>query len=452
MKQPESNIFLNVKDVPALCGSVVTPEPVSTPTASTVVATSRIIDGTPAIGTTWTRTGFPGRTTFFVDGTKVENSRVNVTGHFLEPMQDQTSGTEGYELGYFLSKFKIVPPIAPVVKKKVNHVAIVVDKSGSMNYLCEAARKALNKTLDDLAVESRRTGISTYVSLFEFGDRVRPVYTNKFIAAVEPERTYLANMGMTALFDATGEAVQSLRSAPSVVDADEAYLLIAITDGNENQSRKFNKNSLNSLMREVQNTDRWTLTFLLPQGAKSDFCRSFGIPEGNVAEWELSERGVETANQATSAGVSSYFTARSVGATKSTAFYTTDASNITKTDLNKLNDISGKVKVWKVEKEVDIADFVQTKGFPYQRGTCFYQLTKDEKNIQDYKKLLIMEKGTKNVYAGDQARTLLGIPVGVSVKVKPGNHGNFDIFVQSTSLNRKLVRGTTLVYNPDSGI
>lgn len=31
-------------------------------------------------------------------------------------------------------------------------------------------------------------------------------------------------------------------------------------------------------------------------------------------------------------------------------------------------------------------------------------------------------------------------------QVKPGNHANFDIFVQSTSFNRKLVRGTKLLY------
>jgi hypothetical protein len=35
---------------------------------------------------------------------------------------------------------------------------------------------------------------------------------------------------------------------------------------------------------------------------------------------------------------------------------------------------------------------------------------------------------------------------GQNVKVKPGNHLNYSIFVESTSNNRKLVRGSTLLY------
>jgi len=32
------------------------------------------------------------------------------------------------------------------------------------------------------------------------------------------------------------------------------------------------------------------------------------------------------------------------------------------------------------------------------------------------------------------------------VRIRPGDHGNFDLFVQSTSCNRHLVEGTSLVY------
>jgi hypothetical protein len=34
----------------------------------------------------------------------------------------------------------------------------------------------------------------------------------------------------------------------------------------------------------------------------------------------------------------------------------------------------------------------------------------------------------------------------VEVKVAPGNHANYNLFVLSTSTNRKLVRGTLFLY------
>lgn len=57
-----------------------------------------------------------------------------------------------------------------------------------------------------------------------------------------------------------------------------------------------------------------------------------------------------------------------------------------------------------------------------------------------------MEKGKTPVYSGEWVRETLGLPKFGEVKVEPGNHGNWDIYVQSASTNRKLVRGTKLVY------
>lgn len=81
----------------------------------------------------------------------------------------------------------------------------------------------------------------------------------------------------------------------------------------------------------------------------------------------------------------------------------------------------------------------------YTPGTVFYQLTKTEE-IQSYKQILVQKKFTKEIYAGNEARELLGLPVGQTCKVKIGNLGNYDVFIQSTSVNRKLVRGTRVIY------
>lgn len=53
----------------------------------------------------------------------------------------------------------------------------------------------------------------------------------------------------------------------------------------------------------------------------------------------------------------------------------------------------------------------------------------------------------KRQWSGMPGRALVGLPTdGVTYsKVNPGNHANYDIFVKSNSVNRKLVRGTTLL-------
>ena len=42
--------------------------------------------------------------------------------------------------------------------------------------------------------------------------------------------------------------------------------------------------------------------------------------------------------------------------------------------------------------------------------------------------------------------TLLGLPIGARIKVRAGDHAGFAVYVQSTSVNRRLVAGTTLLY------
>ena len=96
--------------------------------------------------------------------------------------------------------------------------------------------------------------------------------------------------------------------------------------------------------------------------------------------------------------------------------------------------------------EFEIRPFVERSGYTYVKGNAFYQLTKDENAVQPYKEILLREKNKQIIYGGDGARKLIGLQEKLTVAVQPGNHANWDIFVQSTSVNRKLVRGTTLLY------
>jgi hypothetical protein len=76
-------------------------------------------------------------------------------------------------------------------------------------------------------------------------------------------------------------------------------------------------------------------------------------------------------------------------------------------------------------------------------GEAYYQLTKAEK-IQPDKQIALLDNTTKHLFTGDNARVLLGLP-SHEVKVAPVAHPNFTVFVQSKSVNRKLVPGTKIL-------
>lgn len=76
----------------------------------------------------------------------------------------------------------------------------------------------------------------------------------------------------------------------------------------------------------------------------------------------------------------------------------------------------------------------------------FYEFTKRE-TIQDKKEIVIRNKVTGDMFTGSAARKLLNIPLGMGKsKISPKHGDKYDVFVQSTSYNRKLVGGTRFLY------
>ena len=53
---------------------------------------------------------------------------------------------------------------------------------------------------------------------------------------------------------------------------------------------------------------------------------------------------------------------------------------------------------------------------------------------------------TGDLFTGDEARRLIGLAEGVNCRIKPVHLTEFDIFVQSTSVNRKLIGGSLFLY------
>ena len=108
----------------------------------------------------------------------------------------------------------------------------------------------------------------------------------------------------------------------------------------------------------------------------------------------------------------------------------------------------GRFQVMEVDADQSIREFVEDNGLTFQKGRGFYQLTKTE-TIQDYKEVVLRENATGDLYSGEKARELLGLPRTGSTRTRPVVPRNYTAFVQSTSYNRKLIGGTEFLYEVD---
>ena len=341
------------------------------------------------------------------------------------------------------------------------YVGFVRDHSVSMTYLAEGAAKDYNSNIEAAKKGAERERLDTIVSTVLCGvsgsgsyGTVKREVVNSTVHMLEPiKRGEYKCTGMsTPLFDSVGELIKIMESVPDANEKDVSFLVIVITDGQENDSTHWNAKTLGAKIKQLQNTDRWTFTFRVPRGERWTL-QSLGIPDGNICEWDQTEEGLRSSTLDTVRGVDNYFTGRSKGISSSRGFYA-DLRDVSTGDLRKkLGNISKQVEVYPVKNAgSEIRTFCEYNVCGegnYIKGAAFYELTKSEK-VQDYKMIVVYDKVSGKYFGGVEARQMLGLPDFGEVKLKPGDHGQCDIFIQSTSVNRKLVKGTKLIWWPDA--
>lgn len=112
--------------------------------------------------------------------------------------------------------------------------------------------------------------------------------------------------------------------------------------------------------------------------------------------------------------------------------------------------VPGRFQVMTVDENCDIKGFVNKNGIEFKKGRGFYELTKAE-TVQQYKEIIMQDRETGEMFNGSQVREKLHLQPqsekgGVNEKLHASDAKEFRIFVQSTSVNRKLIAGTTFLY------
>ena len=134
-------------------------------------------------------------------------------------------------------------------------VVVVQDKSGSMNSRRAATISGFNEYIQDL----REGEDDVRVTLTQFDTQVRNVFTAAPVEEILElgNRDYIPG-GMTALYDAVGAAVRHTERA---VGRNDRVLVVIMTDGGENSSRRLRHRDILDLI-EDKRADGWEFIFL----------------------------------------------------------------------------------------------------------------------------------------------------------------------------------------------
>lgn len=318
----------------------------------------------------------------------------------------------------------------------INNVIFVIDESGSMYH----HRHAVESVVRSLADSLKDTLQKTRVSLYTFSRKV-----DRKLLSSDPQAMSLFTFrpnGQTALIDAVMRAVADHKVMRTPLHEDHSYLLYVITDGEENASRIYRPQRLRQELADLPNN--WTVAALVPNNTGVHYAKQVGFPAGNIEIWNAaSEKGFEEVGRRLADTYQSYTAMRSTGAVATNSLFLNTANLTTPVVKANLAE-DDTLLTFTTPEAVSIRPFVELMtGNKYSVGSAFYELTKAE-TVQAKKELAIVNRRDGKKYVGANARALLGLP-NSECRVRPGDFGEWRIFVQSTSVNRKLPAGATIL-------
>lgn len=329
----------------------------------------------------------------------------------------------------------------------INHIAFVLDASSSMSPHAAALIKVADAQIAHLAQRSKELDQETRVTVYAFADRAVCLVYDKDVLRLPSIATLYKPYGNTALIDATILSQDDLALTPEKY-GDHSFLTFVLTDGEENRSSQ----RPSQLKTKLDNLPgHWTVAVLVPDARGVHEAKKFGFPADNIAVWDTTtQHGLEEAIEKISTATDNYMILRSQGGFRGTRnLFSTGADAVNKATVTsaKLTPLkAGTYFLVPVPKDSVIKEFVEETGNQYKIGRSFYQLMKTE-TIQGNKELAVVEKKTAKVFTGDQVRGLIGLS-DLTVRVKPNHNPDYDIYVQSTSVNRKLIAGTKVLILP----
>jgi uncharacterized protein YegL len=186
------------------------------------------------------------------------------------------------------------------VKKSITtNVIVILDMSGSMGIIHEPTMSGYNEYINGLKSDGNKYKVS--LTVFDTQE-VKKVYTALPIKEVPKltKKVYTPRAG-TPLYDAVCETLSDLRDSS---EETEKYLVVIITDGEENSSREYTEKDMKALKSKLEKKGNFSFVYL---GANQDawaVAQKWGFSKGNTASYNATSRGVGATFQAMSVSTS----------------------------------------------------------------------------------------------------------------------------------------------------
>lgn len=330
----------------------------------------------------------------------------------------------------------------------INHVVLVIDCSASMGRVQHQLVKVVDAEVAHLARRSQELNQETRVTIYVFNHEVRCLVYDKDVLRLPSIASLYHTKGMTALLDATMISQRDL-AATGQLYGNHAFLTYVFTDGEENRSRLFEVGNVRAQLDTL--ADNQTVAVLVPDQRGAHEAKKMGFPPNNVAVWDVTTaRGVESAVVGVvRSATESFMAGRAAGMRSSRSLFAGGADQVNVKRVAAAGLVALQPEQYAMHAVRDVGTLAirpyceLMTGRRYRTGEAFYQLTKSE-TVQGTKTVAVRRRKTGEVYVGANARALLGLP-DASVRVRPDYNPEFDVFIQSTSVNRKLVLGTELM-------
>ncbi len=331
-----------------------------------------------------------------------------------------------------------------MIQSFINHVVFVLDESFSMQKHTAEVIRVFDAQIAHLARRSKELDQETRVSVYTFADTVRCLVYDKDVLRLPSLAAHYKPDGNTALIKGVLQSIEDLAKTATLY-GDHAFLIYAVTDGEENRNRDLAGHLAGKIKGLPEN---WTFAMFVPNATGVHEAKKLGFSAGNISVWNAdSKAGISESGEVMQRSTDTFMRARSTGVRGTKNLFDLDVSKVSTAAVrSSLTELSPRdYSVFPVSRKVAIKDFVEswTKPEPYRIGSAYYPLTKPE-SVQYHKQICIQNKQTGKVYGGSNARQMLGLP-DHEVKVTPASHPDWNVFVQSTSTNRNLVPGTNLL-------
>lgn len=212
--------------------------------------------------------------------------------------------------------------IAAMTRKKTVRLVAILDKSISMESLTHSTITGFNKFIDE---QRKDNSTELLVSLVQFANpgALEQTFMEWPISLVQPltAREYRASGGSTALNDAIGLTLQGLK-----VNSNDAYVVLVITDGQENSSRAFTKAQVRELIGAFEAKGNFTFVFMGSDPSTWAEAASYGVQYSNTMNFSPTAAGVAASYDVGTRGLSNLRSSVAMGESLSTTSYVQDVT------------------------------------------------------------------------------------------------------------------------------